>query len=171
MIITKHTRHLCKKRWHHNLSQKKIQLQTLVTTIIAESTETVDCLSSSFGSSFYLGLRNRFPKNTKPMRHIEENNVLNFVDCTHASLRNGITLKYDELACQVSMRVVFRYITLDSNIDCLLESLPNHVAHIITGSGVRTTNEAQNNRFEQEADIAAEDDGGLFMMEGELYQV
>ena len=168
MIVTEHTRNLCKKRWRHDLSQKKIRLQTLVTTIIAESTEAVDCLSSLFGSSFYLGLRNRFPKITEPTHHIQQNNVLNFVDCTHASLRNGITLKYDELACQVSIRVVFRDITLDSNIDRLIESLPNHVSRLITGSGV--TYHAQN-ITEQEEDIAAGDDGAFFMMEGELYQV
>ena len=41
IIITKHTKNLCKKRWCHNLSQKKNRLRTLVTTIIAESTEAV----------------------------------------------------------------------------------------------------------------------------------
>ena len=102
------------------------------------------------------------------MRHIQENNVRNFVDCTHASLQNRITLKYDQLAFQ-GIQVGFRDITVDSNVDCLLESLPNHVLCIITGSGV--TNQAQNNRFEQEEDIAAGDDGAFFMMEFELYQV
>ena len=69
----------------------------------------------------------------------------------------------------MSILVVFRDITLDSNVDCLLESLPNHVSSIIIGSGV--TNQAQNNRFEQEKDIAAGDDGAFFMMGRELYQV
>ena len=92
---------------------EKIRLHTTICTVSAETNDTVNCLTTLFGS-FFLRLRKSFPKITEPTKHVHYNSILNFVDLSNQMSQNFITFKYDEKICALAGVLTLPHFNLKS---------------------------------------------------------
>ena len=135
ILISEKRVRLCKKRWRFNLSQKKIQVRTVVWTLLADTNEAVSCLGSIFGASFFIGIRKQFPRIGDAATHIQTNSNLNVVNCLNEESLNYIKFKYDSSDCQLSIKVSFSHISVNSETNVICTSLPPHLSELIISRG------------------------------------
>ena len=105
-----------------------MRVRTILSTLRAETSEAVFALGSLFGLSFFVGARSKFPRINEPMRHIQANSILNFVDCSNLSTMNYIKFRYYQVDCQVSITVVYSNLSVKSDPNLIIGSLPPNVA-------------------------------------------
>ena len=168
MIIKENCTRLCKRRWRHNISQRKIRVRTVVSTVSAECNDALNCFTTLFGASCFVGVRSIFPKINHAPKYIQTNSVINYVDCSDPMFRNRIRFKYDPFDFHVSIDIVLKILSVNSDHNIIFQSVPDNVAEIVTGGTFRADNNALPEEF---VHIPAGDDGAFFMREEELFQV
>ena len=139
-----------------------------MSTVSAECNDALNCFTTLFGASCFVGVRSSFPKINHSPKYIQTNSVINYVDCSDPMFRNSIWFKYDLFDCHVSIDIVLKSLSVNSDHNIIFQSVPAHVAEIVTGGTFCANNNAPHEVF---VHIPAGDDGAFFMREEDLFQV
>ena len=103
-----------------------------MSSVVADSQDAIDCLCSIFGASFYTGVRGPFPRINKAPSQLRENDNINIFSCSNESSVNCIRFSYDAFDCQVSVKIDYYHIAVNSDPNVIRSSLLLYLSQSIT---------------------------------------